>query len=361
VEDMAVDPGFWSGRKVFVTGHTGFKGSWLCLWLAAAGAEVAGYSDGIPTQPSLFETASVGDVVASTFADVRDRDRLEAALRDARPDVAFHLAAQPLVRRSFAEPILTFETNVLGTVNLLEAVCATESVRAAVVVTTDKVYAEALRRRHDEDDPLGGKDPYSSSKACAELVVAAYRQSYFGGDEAAAVATVRAGNVIGGGDWAADRLVPDVVAALAAGRAVELRYPDAIRPWQHVLNPLEGYLVLAERLWRDRAAARAWNFGPDAADSRSVGFVVDRIASLWGAELELGAAREQPPEAHSLELDSTRAQEELGWRPRWDLDQGLRATVDWYRRHLAGEDGRHLTLAQIEEFLASPASAPVTA
>ena len=359
---MALDRAFWSGRRVFVTGHTGFKGSWLCLWLATAGAELVGYSDGIPTRPSLYEAASVEDVLASTIADVRDRDRLEESLRASRAEIVFHLAAQPLVRRSFAEPVLTYETNALGTLNLLEAVRTTDNVRAVVVVTTDKVYAETPSRRHDEDDPLGGSDPYSSSKACAELVVAAYRKSYFSGEGAPAIATVRAGNVIGGGDWAANRLVPDVVTALAAGRRVEIRYPSAVRPWQHVLNPLEGYLALAERLCSDRTHARAWNFGPDEPDSRSVGWIVDRIASLWGAELDARAAEAaQPPEAHSLELDSARAREELGWRPRWELEEGLRATVDWYRRHLAGEDARLLTLAQIEAFTASTAPAPVTA
>ncbi|MGI9111665.1 MAG: CDP-glucose 4,6-dehydratase [Gaiellaceae bacterium] len=359
MEVVAIDRPFWSGRRVFVTGHTGFKGGWLCLWLSLSGAEVVGYSDGIPTRPSLYEEAAIEELVSTVWADVRDRDRLGTSLAASRPEVVFHLAAQPLVRRSLAEPVETYETNVIGTLNLLEAVRTTESVRAVVVVTTDKVYAEAPTRRHSEDDPLGGSDPYSSSKACAELVVAAYRKSYFGGAGVSAIATARAGNVVGGGDWAADRLVPDLVAALADGRHAEIRYPDAVRPWQHVLNPLDGYLALAERLWRDPSASRAWNFGPATADSRSVRWIVEQVAALWEAELAvLPPAEPQPPEARSLELDSTLAQEKLDWRPRWGLDDGLRATVDWYRRRLAGEDARLLTVSQIEAFATAASPAP---
>jgi CDP-glucose 4,6-dehydratase len=353
---------FWHGRRVFVTGQTGFKGSWLSLWLARAGAQVVGFSDGIPTRPSLYAAAAVEELITAIVGDVRDRELLTGSIRRHRPEIVFHLAAQPLVRRSFADPVRTYETNVIGTMNLLEAVRATASVRAVVAVTTDKVYAPAEGQPHREDDNLGGRDPYSSSKACAELLTAAYRSSFFGDDEAAAVATARAGNVIGGGDWGQDRLVPDLVRALTAGSPVEIRYPNAIRPWQHVLNATGGYLTLAERLWEDRSYARAWNFGPDGSDARPVGWVVDRVAELWGASLEVTQpAHVQPPEAPSLELDATRAREELGWRPQWDLEQGLGATVAWYRAHAAGEPARALTLGQIDAFSAERTAPSVVA
>lgn len=341
--------GFWSGRRVLVTGHTGFKGSWLCLWLSQLGADVVGYSDGVPSRPALFEAAAVERSVDSLVGDVRDREHLGRVVAEHRPEVVMHLAAQPLVRRSYVEPALTYETNVIGTVNLLEAIRAIESVRVVVVVTTDKVYEQVESKRHPEGDRLGGHDPYSSSKACAELVTSAYRSSYF--EHGAAVATARAGNVIGGGDWGADRLLPDIVDALRQRRPLELRYPQAVRPWQHVLNPLDGYLVLAERLWDDRAAAAAWNFGPAVEDARPVEWVARRAAEHWGGKLEIRApATPQPPEAPSLELDASRARASLGWQPRWDLDEGLAATVDWYRRFDAGEPARDLVLEQIDTF-----------
>ena len=355
-----MDASFWHHRRVFVTGHTGFKGSWLCLQLAQAGADVAGFSDGVPTTPSLYAAARVEELVTSVAGDVRDRDSVERALARHEPEVVFHLAAQSLVRRSFAEPVLTYETNVLGTVNMLEAVRTVPSVRVAIIVTTDKVYEHRGSRAHTEDDVLGGSDPYSSSKACAELATAAYRETFFSDPEAAAVATVRAGNVIGGGDWAADRLIPDIVGALAEGRPVEIRYPQAIRPWQHVLNPLDGYLLLAERLWDDRDFARAWNFGPVRSDARPVAWVAQRLADLWGTKLEITSPdRPQLPEAPSLELDATRATEALGWRPRWGLERALAATVEWYRSFAEGADVRELSLAQIETFAAAAEPPPV--
>jgi CDP-glucose 4,6-dehydratase len=343
--------GFWAGRRVFVTGHTGFKGSWLSLWLAQSGARVAGYSNGVPTQPSLYEAATVEDVLESTTGDVRDREQLTRAIAAFRPDTVFHLAAQPLVRRSLVDPVDTFETNVVGTVNVLEAVRSTDSVRAVVVVTTDKVYEPHGRHPYQEDDPLGGTDPYSSSKACAELVSVAYRDSYFGSDGAPSLATVRAGNVIGGGDWGHDRLVPDLVAGLVSGTAVQVRYPQSVRPWQHVLNVVDGYVVLAERMSEDRSLARAWNFGPDRTDAMSVAELSERFGELWGATLELVApGEEQPHEAPRLELDSSQARALLGWEPRWDLDRGLRATVEWYREFAAGGSARTLTVEQIDAF-----------
>jgi CDP-glucose 4,6-dehydratase len=357
---VGVSEAFWHGRRVLVTGHTGFKGSWLCLRLAGLGAEVAGFSDGVPTSPSLYETAGVEAVLTSIEGDVRELESVRRAFVEQRPEIVFHLAAQSLVRRSFANPVATYETNVLGTANALEAVRATESVRAVVVVTSDKVYAPTPGRRHREGDPLGGEDPYSSSKASAELVTDAYRSSFFAGADAPAVATARAGNVIGGGDWATDRLIPDTVAALVAGEPLELRYPNAVRPWQHVLDALEGYLLLAERLRHDRSAADGWNFGPEHTEARTVEWVVGRVAELWGAPLPIAApAGPQPPEAASLELDPGRARSELGWRPRWDLERALRATAEWYRRHAAGESARDLTLEQIESFAAATEPAPL--
>jgi CDP-glucose 4,6-dehydratase len=351
---------FWRERRVLATGHTGFKGGWLSLWLWRAGAEVVGYSNGVPTQPSLYEAARVDEVTRSIIGDVRDLRDLKRAFADHRPEVVFHLAAQPLVRASYADPVTTYETNVLGTANVLEAIRRTKSVRAAVIVTTDKVYEPVPGRAHREDDRLGGEDPYSSSKACAELVTAAYRASFFADEGAPAVATARAGNVIGGGDWARDRLIPDVVNALARDDDVEIRYPHAVRPWQHVLNPTEGYLLLAEALWQDRAAGRAWNFGPGPEDARSVEWVAKRAAELWGMSLRIvSPSSAQPAESESLELDASLARTELGWHPRWALDRGLEATIGWYRDHAAGEDARALTLAQIDEFVTGDSRVPV--
>lgn len=355
MEDVGVNESFWQGRRVLVTGHTGFKGSWLSLLLAQLGAEVSGFSDAVPTTPSLFEEARVNDVAPWTVGDVRDAAQVRGALVDQRPEIVFHLAAQSLVRRSFADPLRTYTTNVLGTANVLEAVRAADGVRAVVVVTSDKVYEPLPGRRHAEGDPLGGHDPYSSSKACAEHVTSAYRTSFFVAPGAPAVASARAGNVIGGGDWSEDRLLPDVVSALVDKEPIVLRYPHAVRPWQHVLDALEGYLLLAERLCDDRGLAGGWNFGPTEPEARSVEWVVRRIAELWGAPIGIAAPQtEQPPEAPSLELDAGRAGEILGWRPRWDLEQTLRATAHWYRRRADGVDVRRLTLEQIEAFAADP-------
>lgn len=356
---MKLRSGFWQGRRVLLTGHTGFKGGWLSLWLDRLGATTVGYSDGVPTKPSLYEAARVEETLVSVVGDVRDLGQLERTFEEHRPEVVFHLAAQPLVRRSYAEPVLTYETNLLGTVNVLEAVRRVDSVRSVVVVTTDKVYAHVESRPYREDDPLGGSDPYSSSKTCAEHAAAAYRTSYFA--DGPAVATVRAGNVIGGGDWAEDRLVTDLVAAIAAKRPIELRHPQATRPWQHVLNPLEGYLLLAERLYDEPELARAWNFGPAGAESRTVEWLVGRFADLWGIELELGTASQpQPPEAPTLELDASLATKRLGWTERWGIEEGLAASVDWYRRHAAGEDARALTLGQIDAFASARPAAVVS-
>lgn len=340
-------------RSVLVTGHTGFKGGWLSLWLASLGARVHGYALAPPTEPNIFETARVGQVLASdTRADLAAGGALRAVLQRNRPDVVFHLAAQPLVSEGYRDPLGTLTTNVIGTSTLLEAVRETDSVRAVVVVTTDKVYqnpesGQALR----EDDRLGGTDPYSASKAATELVVASYRASYFGdGQHPARIATARAGNVIGGGDWATNRLVPDCMRAFAAGEAVRLRSPESVRPWQHVLGPLSGYLELAARLLGDEGDrfARAWNFGPDPGDDATVADVAQRVAMLWGDEARIERGADGPwREAARLRLDSSEARAELGWAPRWSLQEALEQTVAWHQALRQGEDMQAVTVAQI--------------
>ena len=342
-----VDDAFWGGRRVLVTGHTGFKGAWLTLWLQALGAEVTGLADGVPTSPSLHALVG-GD--EGERVDVRDAAAVRAAVERARPSVVLHLAAQPLVRRSYDAPAETFAVNVQGTAHVLDAVRAVGGVDAVVVVTSDKCYApvEASDWGHRETDPLGGHDPYSASKAAAEIVAAAYRSSYD-----LPLATARAGNVIGGGDWGADRLLPDVMAALLEGRPVELRSPEAVRPWQHVLNPLAGYLLLAQALAAGEAA-EGWNFGPELDEALPVRAVVARLARHWGAEVEVaGQAGEHPHETATLRLDATRARLRLGWQPAWDLDEGLRAIVEWYRAYERGADLREVTLAQIAAYQAA--------
>jgi CDP-glucose 4,6-dehydratase len=355
---VPIDPDFWAGRRVLLTGHTGFKGAWLSLWLQALGAEVTGLALGPPTRPSLYELAKVGAEMKERSVDVRDAEGVHEAVREERPEVVLHLAAQPLVRHSLRDPALTYAVNVLGTVNVLEAVRrAGGEVRAVVVVTSDKCYENPgdEGRRFVEGDPLGGSDPYSSSKACAELVTAAYRRSFFSADDSPRVASARAGNVIGGGDWGEDRLIGDIVRAVQTGEAVRLRNPEAVRPWQHVLNPLGGYLRLAEELWDSQAAAEAWNFGPREGDARTVRWIVERLETLWGGafawELDGG---ENPPEAGHLALDSSKAERLLGWRAEWDLAQALERIVEWHEAERRGEDMRRVSLEQIERFTRAP-------
>ena len=347
---------FWQGRRVFLTGHTGFKGGWLALWLQSMGAVVRGYALSAPTTPALFDLARVGEGMESHLGDVRDAGALRAALADFKPEIVIHMAAQPLVRHSYVDPVETYQTNVMGTVHLLEAVRACATVRAVVNVTTDKCYENReWVWGYRESEPMGGYDPYSSSKGCAELVTAAYRRSFMASSDVA-LASARAGNVIGGGDWAADRLVPDILRAFERGAAVELRNPTSIRPWQHVLEPLGGYLVLAERLFdQGQAMAEGWNFGPSDDDARPVEWIVRRMAQAWGdgARWHVDTTAHLH-EAHYLKLDCSKARQQLGWQPRWELTETLDRIVRWHKACATGADARALCLAEIAEFTATP-------
>jgi CDP-glucose 4,6-dehydratase len=348
---------FWRGRRVFLSGHTGFKGGWLSLWLQSLGADLTGYSLRAPTLPNLFEEARVAEGMTSVMGDIRDLESLVESMRAARPEIVIHMAAQPLVRYSYQNPVETYATNVMGTVHMLEAVRATPTVRAVVNITTDKCYEnKEWVWGYRENDPMGGYDPYSSSKGCAELVSAAYRTSFFNpesyGKHGVALATVRAGNVIGGGDWAQDRLIPDTLAAFEHDKSVRIRNPNAIRPWQHVLEPLQGYLLLAERLFQEGPAyAEGWNFGPADHDCRPVGWIVELLAKEWGegARWDIDVLT-QPHEANFLKLDSSKAMTRLGWAPRWDLQRALQSIVTWHQARLAGADLQALSLGQIREY-----------
>lgn len=347
------DPAFWAGKRVLVTGHTGFKGGWLALWLQSMDAQVCGLALAPDTAPALFDSAHIGAGMQHRLADIRDFDGVQSIVTDFQPEVVFHLAAQPLVRASYREPVATYATNVMGTVHVLEAARQAGSVRACVNVTTDKCYDNREQDAgYRETDPLGGRDPYSSSKACAELVSRAYRDSFLR-DAGIALATARAGNVIGGGDWAIDRLVPDVLRALDAGNTVEIRNPHAIRPWQHVLEPLSGYLLLAQRLYQHgQQDAEGWNFGPNDADARPVQWIVESLCKEWGADarwtLQPG---EHPHEASFLKLDISKARQRLHWAPRWPLETALQRTVQWHRAWRQGDDMRTVCLRQISEYL----------
>lgn len=362
VNPEVVDLDFWRGRRVLLTGHTGFKGSWLALWLQLLGAEVTGLADGVPTFPSLFDLARVADgLTEDVVADIRDPEAIRRTVECCGPQIVIHMAAQSMVRRSFDEPRLTYETNVMGTVNVLDAVrrSGTDTVRAIVNVTSDKCYENRWDERHVirpfvEGDPFGGHDPYSSSKGCAELVTDAYRRSFLSDPDGPRVASVRAGNVIGGGDWGADRLVPDAMRAAAAGDSIAIRNPDAVRPWQHVLNPLSGYLLVAQELCNKGAVDVGWNFGPALSDTKPVHWIIDRLTTLWPDELlwEVDPGP-HPHEADFLSLDSTRAREQLGWRPRWGLERALESIVAWHLAARSGHDMRAVTVQQIEEFVAS--------
>jgi CDP-glucose 4,6-dehydratase len=356
VEDLVLNRSFWAGRKVLVTGHSGFKGGWLSLWLQQMGSEVVGFSLGSPSRPSFFELARVAEGMASIAGDIRDAGQVRDVVASQRPEIVIHMAAQPLVRQSYADPLGTYAINVMGTVNVLDAVRQSDDVRVVVNVTTDKVYANrGSHSAYREDHLQGGRDPYSNSKACSELVTAAYRDSFFGVDSEVSVATARAGNVIGGGDWAEDRLIPDVMRAALEGHELHIRNPGAVRPWQHLLNPLSGYLRLAESLWESDEFADGWNFGPEERDARPVNWIIERLSELWGQQIPWTYdGGSHPYETMYLRLDSSKARARLGWIPRWDLDKALTSIVSWYKGLQAGEDLHEVTLRQIREFASAP-------
>lgn len=357
MEGLVISSWFWKDKRVLITGHTGFKGAWLCLWLQSRGARVIGYALSPPTEPSLFEIAHVADGMTSLTGDVRDLDQLTRAVKEHHPEVIFHMAAQSLVRESYRDPVTTYATNVMGMVNILEATRQTGAVRVVLGVTSDKCYEnQEWVWGYRENDSMGGYDPYSNSKGCAELVASAYRNSYFNpaafSKHNTAVATARAGNVIGGGDWANDRLIPDIIRALISGNPAIIRNPDAIRPWQHVMGPLHGYLLLAEKLWTEGAAyCEAWNFGPEDADAQPVSRIADQLTTMWsnGATWTCSGG-DHPHEAHYLKLDISKARLRLGWKPLWGLELALQSIVEWYQAYQAHQDMRSVTLAQINSF-----------
>lgn len=349
-----LNPDFWRGKRVFVTGHTGFKGSWLCLWLTRLGAQVVGYALPPPTNPSLFELARVEELIDHRVGDVTDAKALASALGAAKPEIVIHMAAQTLVRYSYEHPIETFSTNVLGSVHVLDAIRRVDSVRAVVMVTSDKCYENVeWVWGYRETDRLGGHDPYSASKGAAEIAIAGYQRSFFSSPEGPAVATARAGNVIGGGDWALDRLVPDIMRSLLKNEPTLIRRPQATRPWQHVLEPLHGYLVLAERLYAEgHRHAESWNFGPPEESERTVGWIIAKLYELWGVDFAWKLdADSGPPECTFLKLDASKARGHLGWRPKLRLEETLEWIVAWTRRYQGGADMRAVTGEDIERFM----------
>lgn len=349
---MLVKASSWKGRRVLVTGHTGFKGGWLSLWLTRLGADVTGFSLPAPTDPSFFEQTRLAELVTHVEGDIRDLAALEAAIAEAQPEVVFHLAAQPLVRLSYAEPVETYATNVMGTVHLLDACRRVDSVRAVVCITSDKCYENReWVWPYRESDPMGGHDPYSSSKGAAEIVISAYRRSFF--ERGAGLASVRAGNVIGGGDWAADRLIPDIIRAMLAGERPLIRSPNSIRPWQHVMEALSGYMLIAERLLEGREEfASGWNFGPADEDARPVAWIVEKMLELYGAEGWDQPSGAQPHEATLLKLDCSKARASLGWRPRLNLEAALAKVVEWHSAVANGADAREVTINQLDQYSA---------
>ncbi|SEJ50625.1 CDP-glucose 4,6-dehydratase [Cyclobacterium xiamenense] len=353
MELRKVDAGFWQGKRVFVTGHTGFKGSWLSLWLASMGAVVKGYALEPDTDPALFNVARVASGMQSEYGDIRNLDEIKKSMRTFNPEILIHMAAQPLVRLSYAQPVETYATNVMGTIHVLEAARSCPNLQAIISVTTDKVYEnKEWVWGYREDEPMGGYDPYSSSKGCAELVTAAYRRSFFSGADAPALASARAGNVIGGGDWSLDRLIPDAIKAFEKGEAVVIRNPLATRPWQHVLEPLSGYLLLAERLFTEgKTYAEAWNFGPEYKDCKSVQWILDKLVSIWegSASWKLDA-HPQPHEARFLKLDCSKAREALQWYPKWGIEETLQKICDWHTHFREGTDMQNYSLQEIESY-----------
>ena len=358
LENMAINKNFWKGKKVLVTGHTGFKGSWLSLWLQSLGAEVIGVSLDVPSTPSLYEQANVSENMISLRQDIRDVVAIRKIFQDHLPEVVFHLAAQPLVRLSYREPVETYETNVMGTLHVLEGIRSVDSVRSAVMITTDKCYQnKEWVWGYRETDTLGGHDPYSSSKAAAELLISSYRESYFPqdkyGEHKTAIASARAGNVVGGGDWADDRLIPDIIRAFQNNKEVFIRNPKSTRPWQHVLEPLSGYLELSEQLYKEGYKfAGAWNFGPIDEGARSVEWILEKLVELWGNGASwINDDTNHPHEANYLKLDCSKANNELNWHPKWDLSQTLLKIVEWHQLECKKNKCRELCLTQINEYM----------
>ena len=341
---------FWQGKKVLITGHTGFKGSWLAFWLDLLGAEVCGFSLAPDSQPNLFENLQLESKILSVIGDVRDLENFQKTLESFQPEIVLHLAAQSLVRRSYREPVDTYTTNVIGTINILEAVRKNDFVKSIVIITTDKVYEnKEWHWAYRENERLGGFDPYSNSKACAELAVSSYRNSFFAESDCL-IATARAGNVIGGGDWSEDRLLPDVFRSLIFGDKLEIRNPASIRPWQHVLEPLAGYLKLAQKLYEgEKSFSDAWNFGSEDADAKPVGWILEKIKNVWNGDVnwEISQAK-QPHEAKLLKLDSTKAKNELNWLPKLNLEDAINLTAEWYQGFKDKKDLIELTKSQIE-------------
>lgn len=354
---MELFDNIYHDRKVLITGHTGFKGSWLCMLLHRLGAEVYGYALEPPTQPSLFKEAHIDELANSTIGDIRDYNHLLLTLQSVNPEIVIHMAAQPIVRESYKNPRETYEVNVMGTVNLLDAIRQTPSVKAIVNVTTDKCYEnKEWNWGYRENEPMGGYDPYSNSKGCSELVTSSFRNSFFNEsvfeNHGVSLASARAGNVIGGGDWANDRLIPDFMRAITKGEKLEIRSPNAIRPWQHVLEPLTGYLMLAQKLYIDGPRfAQAWNFGPDDQDAKNVGWITEQLCHLWGddARYEINN-HPQPYEANYLKLDCSKAKNELDWHPHWNLKTTLQSIVVWNKAFIKGDDMREVCYKQIDQY-----------
>jgi CDP-glucose 4,6-dehydratase len=349
----AVDKNFWKGKRIFLTGHTGFKGSWLCLWLHSLGAVVKGYALEPHTNPSLFKSANIASLIEHEIGDIRDFDRLADSMKAFDPDIVIHMAAQPLVRLSYAKPVDTYATNVMGTVNVLESARFCSSIKALISVTTDKVYENReWCWGYREDEAMGGYDPYSSSKGCAELVTSAYRQSFFNGENKPAIASARAGNVIGGGDWSEDRLIPDALKAFEKGEKVIIRNPAAIRPWQHVLEPLSGYMFLAENLYQHgQKYATAWNFGPDDKDCKSVEWILNNLVEIRGNKSSWEIEKnKQPHEAQYLKLDCSKAKSQLNWYPKWDIETVLKKIVEWHEQFNIGTDIQRYCLDEIASY-----------
>jgi len=351
MENLVIDKDFWQGKRVFLTGHTGFKGSWLSLWLVFLGAKVKGYALNPPTSPSLFNEAQVDSIIDSQIGDIRDQDTLHESMTTFNPDILIHMAAQPLVRYSYAEPIETYEVNVIGTAKVLEVARSCDNLKVIINITTDKCYENDGRSEgYKEGDPMGGYDPYSSSKGCAELVASAYRRSFFQ-EQGVRVASVRAGNVIGGGDWAVDRLIPDILKSFETNKPVVIRNPKATRPWQHVLEPLSGYLMLAQKMFNShKKYDEGWNFGPDKEDIKPVDWILDEMIKKWPKSSWELDKNSNPHEAGSLQLDISKAKFKLGWKPVWKLSHTLEKIVVWHRAWLDKKNMKSVCLAEIEEY-----------